>query len=228
MKTFKRYMKAIRYGLETNGPFCWDCYGVEARYYDSRNTSNDWDASMIADSVTHKVYEISLTHRTSDTALRWINPKYKKAFKAESKEKGFSWKQAWDDVEYKEVSKKEILKEIKNAFAGRLDVSEPNDIRIPHDYEVKEINIQECCENDDGSLDIAYTIQPTVAESIINQWIMNTLVEKANEVIEKYEQGKRATREMAEKEGSSSFTVEEDEIQWHNPIFVFGDDSVWC
>ena len=221
MKTFKRYMKAIQYGLETNGPFCWNCYGAEAHYYDSRNTSNDWDASMVADFVTHTVYEISLTHGTSDTALRWINPKYKKAFKAESKEKGFSWKQAWDDVEYEELSKKEILKEIKNAFAGRWDISEPNDIRIPHDYEVKEIDIQDTRENDDGSLDISYTIQPTVAEAIINDWLRNALVEKANEVIEKAEKSERAAREMAKKEGSSSITIEEDEIQWHTPTHIW-------
>lgn len=220
MKAYRKYMKAIGNGLETGGPFCWDCYGAEARFYDSKGPYG-WDASMVADSVTQTVFEISLTHDESDTALRWINPKYIAAFKAENREKGFNWKQAYDDVEYEAVSKKEILREIKNAFSGRWEVE------IQDDYEP--IEIKDTHEYDDGSLGITYSLQPPVAEAIINDWLRNALAEKANEVIAKAEESERATRELAEKEGGSSYTVESDETQWHYPIIVcrFGDEPDW-
>lgn len=219
MKPYKKYMKAVRGKIDTGGPFGWDCYGMEARFFDARGPYG-WDASMVADPVTQEVYEISLTHDESNTALRWINPKYIAAFKAENREKGFNWKQAYDDVEYEAVSKKEILREIKNAFVGRweVEIQEPQDtLQVPHDYEP--IEIKDTHEYDDGSLGITYSLQPPVAEAIINDWLRNALAEKANEVIAEAEESERVSRELAEKERSSPDTVESDETQWHCPTY---------
>lgn len=194
MKTFHKYMKAIRYQIESGAPFCWDCYGQNARYYDALTKERTWNASMIADAVTETVFEITLTEDKNDRAWRWINPEYKKAYEAESKEKGFNWKQAWDDVEYKEVSKKKILRLIEEAFAEVKASSS----RV---FEVLEEK-----ENEDGGLTISYYIDPELAQTIINNWVRNAITKESEEVIK----SKTVSRELVDEEWCTSDTVETD------------------
>jgi hypothetical protein len=114
MKDMKKWLKAINYRITNTSTYMWKCFGNDtfrnkAFFIDCENI-NAYTASIITDRDT--VYEVTLfSYKGDDTiAYRWINPKYKKAYKKEHEERGIDFNKAFDDIKWKDKSFKKILK----------------------------------------------------------------------------------------------------------------------
>ena len=89
MITIKDWYEGVKYRVSDNWDFNWDCFGSNAVVLES-----DWGDcggrtyTVTYDKDTQEVFEVCSYSQDDNTALRWINPKYKKAYFAEEKIRG--------------------------------------------------------------------------------------------------------------------------------------------
>ena len=89
MITIKDWYEGVKYRVSDNWDFNWDCFGSHAVVLES-----DWGDfggrtyTVTYDKDTLEVFEVCSYSQDDETALRWINPKYKKAYFAEEKIRG--------------------------------------------------------------------------------------------------------------------------------------------
>jgi len=117
-KIMKDFFEASKYRISEASEFLWDCYGSNAIYLDSNRKSST--ASLVFDSKNQTVYEVSVCDYKKDQAYKWRHPDFHLNHVRESKKRGHRDLQAWDDVDYKLVDLKEIMRLI-NLFSRRRD-----------------------------------------------------------------------------------------------------------
>jgi hypothetical protein len=100
--TIKNFMEVIKYKINDVCQFMWDCYGQNAYILDSYR--NNGSLQIIFDLKNQTVYEFSVCDYKANKAYKWINPKFERKRKAESKNKGFTVDQAWDETNYQPTS----------------------------------------------------------------------------------------------------------------------------
>ena len=89
MITIKDWYEGVKYRVTDNWDFNWDCFGSNAVVLES-----DWGDfggrtyTVTYDKDTLEVFEVCSYSQDDNTALRWINSKYKKAYFAEEKIRG--------------------------------------------------------------------------------------------------------------------------------------------
>ena len=84
MVTLKDFMEAVGYRITEGSNYGWYCYGGNAYTLDSWNGDQDGhSASIVFDTKTQEVYEVSVYDYTRNRAYRMINPAYKDAHTAE-------------------------------------------------------------------------------------------------------------------------------------------------
>jgi len=89
MITLKDWYEGVRYRVSDNWDFSWDCFGSRAVVLES-----DWGDrggrtyTITYDNCTLEVFEVCSYSQEECTGLRWLNPKYRKAYFAEEKRKG--------------------------------------------------------------------------------------------------------------------------------------------
>ena len=89
MITIKDWYEGVKYRVSDNWDFNWDCFGSNAVVLES-----DWGDfggrtyTVTYDKDTQEVFEVCSYSQDDNTALRWINHKYKKAYFAEEKIRG--------------------------------------------------------------------------------------------------------------------------------------------
>lgn len=120
MKT-KDFILAINYEISEGYHFDWDCYGEYACGLGWDKADLSASAVMIYDIKTQEVYEISVWDcRGEKTKVyRWIKPKYVKKHKKESKERGFKFDIAIDDVKYEETTLARLFDHLKRLYKSR-------------------------------------------------------------------------------------------------------------
>lgn len=96
--TIKNFMEVIKYKVNDAAQFMWQCYGHNAYVIDSYR--NNGSLQIIFDLKDQTVYEFGVCDYKANKAYKWINPKFEKKRKAESKKRGFTVDQAWDEVNY--------------------------------------------------------------------------------------------------------------------------------
>lgn len=104
MLTIKDWMEAVHYRINEGSDYCWDCYGLSA--YDISSWDGDQDgisSSIVFDTETQEVYEVSVCDYANDRAYRLINPEYINAHEAESKDRGVDMYEAWDGVKFNDL-----------------------------------------------------------------------------------------------------------------------------
>jgi hypothetical protein len=110
MITLKEFLEAIDYKITEGSQYLWECYGRHARYWDSwEGGADDPNASVIFDTVTHEVYEVTVVDNQNERGYRMINPAYYKKYKKECKRRGVNPNHMWDDLEYIDLEMKEDL-----------------------------------------------------------------------------------------------------------------------
>ena len=82
-------MEGVQYRVSDVWDFNWDCFGKNAV-----GLTSEWGDdggrtyTVIYDPNSQEVFEVCSYSSLDCTALRWINPKYKKAYLAEEKFRG--------------------------------------------------------------------------------------------------------------------------------------------
>ena len=100
MITIKDWYEGVKYRVSDNWDFNWDCFGSNAVVLES-----DWGDfggrtyTVTYDKDTLEVFEVCSYSQEECTGLRWINPKYRKAYFAEEKSKGMT-----DIIDFTEVN----------------------------------------------------------------------------------------------------------------------------
>ena len=89
MITIKDWYEGVKYRVSDNWDFNWDCFGSNAVVLES-----DWGDcggrtyTVTYDNCTLEVFEVCSYSQEECTGLRWLNPKYRKAYFAEEKRRG--------------------------------------------------------------------------------------------------------------------------------------------
>lgn len=105
MITMQEWMEIVKYKISEGGAYGWECYGYNAYFLDSCNSTSDLDFknygfTIIFDTSTHEVYEVQAHDYLHGRAYRMINPNYQEIIKNESAGRGTDHNEAWDDVNY--------------------------------------------------------------------------------------------------------------------------------
>ena len=99
MISIKDWMEGVQYRVSDVWDFNWDCFGKNAV-----GLTSEWGDdggrtyTVIYDPNSQEVFEVCSYSSLDCTALRWINPKYKKAYLAEEKFRGMENVFDFEDV----------------------------------------------------------------------------------------------------------------------------------
>ena len=138
MITIKDFMTTVDYRITEGSDYGWQCYGPNAYRMDSWNgDQNGHSISMVFDTRTQTVYEISAYDYGNDRAYRWINPEYRSAHDNESEDRGVLGNQAWDDVNYIDLEVAEDMLEKARAIAAEEEYD--TRVQVPVDFTDQEL-----------------------------------------------------------------------------------------
>jgi hypothetical protein len=97
----KEWMELVDYKITEGSDYNWSCYGPNAYTLDSWNGDHDGHSfSIVFDTKTQEVYEVSACDYTHNRAYRMINPAFQKKMRKEAKRRDVNKDEAWDDVNY--------------------------------------------------------------------------------------------------------------------------------
>ena len=138
MVTLKEFMEAVGYRITEGSTYGWNCFGPNAYALDSWNGEQDGHSSSIVfDTKTQEVYQVTAYDYTRERAYRLINPVYKEAHDDEGTDRNSDTKEAWEDVEYTDL-------ELESDFIEKLTAvvnEEEYDTRVsvPVDFSDEEL-----------------------------------------------------------------------------------------
>jgi hypothetical protein len=122
MITLKDFMEVVDYRITEGSEYCWQCYGSDAYRLDSWNQEQDGHSvSIVFDTQTQTVYEVSAYDYSRNRAYRLINPDFKFAHDDEASGRGVDVDQAWDDVNYVDLETEEDFLEKARAIVAGED-----------------------------------------------------------------------------------------------------------
>lgn len=103
MITLKQWMEVCNYRITEGSNYQWYCYGPNAYALDSWDgDQNGHTLSVVFDTRTQEVYEVTAYDYTNERAYRMINPIYAQAHKDESANRNID-DCAWEDEDGKPV-----------------------------------------------------------------------------------------------------------------------------
>jgi hypothetical protein len=138
MITVKEFMEIIDYKITEGSQYMWQCYGSNAYRLDSWNGSQDGHSvSIVFDTHTQEVYEVSAYDYRYNRAYRLINPDYKFAHDDEASGRGVDINQAWDDVNYVDLDVDDDF--IQKALAIVAEEDYDTRVSVPVDFTDEEL-----------------------------------------------------------------------------------------
>ena len=117
--------EALNHNITEGSAYLWSCYGPNARYLDYTIRGLDVTGCVIYDTQTQEIYQADLCDGPNDLAWRWRNPDFLKAYLKEAKKRGVNPNQAWDDVDYTDVSVDEWIQ-------AALDLVDDSPVKEEH------------------------------------------------------------------------------------------------
>lgn len=117
----KDFMLAVNYEIGEGYEYRWECYGQNACGLDWGKENLSASAVMVYDTKTQEIYEMSVWDCSEEKTkvYRWIKPEYVKKHKKESKERGFKFNIAIDDVKYEETTPAKLLGHLKKLYKSK-------------------------------------------------------------------------------------------------------------
>lgn len=101
MITLKEWMEVVQYRISEGSDFGWLCYGADAHRLDAWNGDQGGHShSIVFDTKTQEVYEVTSYDYRNNRAYRLMNQEYVAKHTAEARQRQVNEKQAWDDVDY--------------------------------------------------------------------------------------------------------------------------------
>lgn len=105
MITIKEWMELVDHRITEGSAYCWQCYGPDAYALDSWNGEhNGYSFTVIFDTKNQTVYEVQAHDFLHQRAYRMVNPDFQKKMKKEAKRRDVDKDEAWDDVEYVDLT----------------------------------------------------------------------------------------------------------------------------
>lgn len=130
----KKYLQAVNYRISTSSEYLWGCYGSDVISIDCWDGRQDGiSACAYYSPKSNKVYEIQFHDYSTSSAYRWIHEDYVQAVVKEAVSRGMSPVEAWDEIEYTDVSSSLVLGLIKDAFSKDVE-----DSRVDVELELSE------------------------------------------------------------------------------------------
>ena len=121
MITIKDFTEAINFKITGGSEYQWHCFGSNARWLDSEDSSN-YSASIIFDGITQTVYQADVCDYINNRAYRWEHPDYAAAHLNEARERKINYVEAWEKVDYTLLEVEEDFLEKCTAIAsGNFD-----------------------------------------------------------------------------------------------------------
>ena len=103
MPTLKDFFEIINYRITEGGKFMWSCYGPNTYVIDSDNEDHS-TVSVIFDTETQQIYQLEAHDYDNRRAYRWSHPFYDDLRLAEAAQRNVNDSQAWDEVNFIELS----------------------------------------------------------------------------------------------------------------------------
>ena len=103
MLNMKEWMELVDYKITEGSNYGWSCYGSNAYTLDNWNGVHGpggYSFSIVFDTVTQTVYQVSAYDYTNNRAYRMINLDYVEQHRKEAESRDVPINQAWDDVVY--------------------------------------------------------------------------------------------------------------------------------
>ena len=138
MLTLKNFMESVKYRITEGSPYGWQCYGNNAYCLDSWDGERDGhSATIIFDTETQVVYEVSVFDYKKERAYRIIHPSYVTAQKQEAENHSVPFDEAWDEVRYTDLDVDEDFLEKLIAIFNNEDYDDR--VQIPLDLPKEEL-----------------------------------------------------------------------------------------
>lgn len=138
MITLKEFMEICDYKITEGSEYCWQCFGPSAYRLDSWNQDHEGHSvSIIFDTQTQEVYEVSAYDYRNNRAYRLINPDYKDAHDDEASNRNVDFNQAWDDVNYVDLDVDDDF--IQKALAIVNEEDYDTRVSVPVDFTDEEL-----------------------------------------------------------------------------------------
>ena len=101
MITLKEFFEITDYRISEGSEYGWLCYGADAYRLDAWNGDQDGHShSIVFDTKTQEVYEVTSYDYRNNRAYRLMNQDYVTQHKEEALDRQVNEKEAWDDVDY--------------------------------------------------------------------------------------------------------------------------------
>jgi len=138
MIIIKDFMQTVDYRITEGSDYGWNCFGPNAYRLDSWNQEQDGhNVSIVFDTRTQVVYQMSAYDYVNERAYRWINPEYRSAHDNESEDRGVIVDQAWDDVNYTDLEVAEDMLEKARAIVAEEDYD--TRVQVPVEFTDQEM-----------------------------------------------------------------------------------------
>ena len=138
MVTLKEFMEAVGYRITEGSTYGWNCFGSNAYALDSWNGEQDGhSASIVFDTRTQEVYQVTAYDYTRERAYRLINPAYKEAHHKEGSDRDSNISEAWEDVEYTDLELASDFVEKLTAIVNEEDYD--TRVSVPVDFSDEEL-----------------------------------------------------------------------------------------
>ena len=139
MITIKQWMELVEYRITEGSHFCWDCYGDTAYTLDSWNGAQQGHStSVVFDTETQEVYQVSVYDYSNDRAYRLINPLYSDAHNTEALQRNVDWRCAWDEVNYTDLEVEDDFLEKARAILSGEDYD--SRVKVPLEFDREELH----------------------------------------------------------------------------------------
>jgi len=138
MITLKEFLEAIDYKITEGSAYLWKCYGENSHCLDSWNGKFDGpNASIIFDTVTQVVYEVTVIDNVNGRGYRMINPQFRKRYNKECRRRKVDGQEMWEGANYVDLEVEEDFLEKLVAIVHEREYS--TDVSIPVDLSDEEI-----------------------------------------------------------------------------------------
>jgi hypothetical protein len=120
----KQILDVLGYRFSVGSNYLWNCYGENTIYLDFKTVSGKPVGSVLYDSETAEVYEVSVEVPKRPLAYRWFNPDFENDYRLEADAKGIPADIAWDDISYTDIDVEEDFLEKLQAIINEEEFDE--------------------------------------------------------------------------------------------------------
>ena len=135
MLSMKEWMELVDYKITEGSNYGWSCYGSNAYTLDNWNGDHGpggYSFSIIFDTVTQTVYQVSAYDYTNNRAYRMINPAYVEQHRKEAEARNVPANQAWDEVDYVDLDVDDDF--FQKALAIQAGEDYDTRVQVPVDF----------------------------------------------------------------------------------------------